>query len=223
PMRLTTARGITLVELLVGLLLLAVVGAALARTALGMSRALSRLQGRAAVQANLDAATGWLSAELEELGPGDLQGSGDTLRYRAVRFAGLGCHVTPSALTLELQRGVTGRSIQPGRDSLLVLVDSIWQPFPVENVTIGNCEGATDSLVPVRGFERMQARFYQSGGAWWLGGRSESAGEGVQPLAGPFLPGRAWTRSDSAVSITVRDSSRTDSAFAYLAWLRAWP
>jgi hypothetical protein len=32
----------------------------------------------------------------------------------------------------------------------------------------------------------MQLRLYLSLGQWWLGARSESAGEGVQPLAGPL-------------------------------------
>jgi hypothetical protein len=34
----------------------------------------------------------------------------------------------------------------------------------------------------------MQAKLYRSQGAWWLGARSESAGEVIQPVAGPLAP-----------------------------------
>jgi hypothetical protein len=39
----------------------------------------------------------------------------------------------------------------------------------------------------VRIFETMEARRYASGGAEWLGLQSVSAGEPVQPLAGPLI------------------------------------
>jgi hypothetical protein len=42
---------------------------------------------------------------------------------------------------------------------------------------------------PVRIYEIMELRAYQSGGQWWLGARSVSSGEAIQPLAGP-LAGR---------------------------------
>jgi hypothetical protein len=46
----------------------------------------------------------------------------------------------------------------------------------------------TDSLVlpvPVRFFEVMEIRLYQSGGRWWVGARSVSNGEVIQPVMGP--------------------------------------
>lgn len=214
-MRVTT-RGLSLVELLVGLTLLAVVGSLFVRTALGMSRALGRLQTRAAAQSTLDAGATWLAAELEEAGPGDLLNPGsDTLRYRAVRLAGLACEVTSASLTLEVQRGATSRRIQPGRDSLFVFSDSLWRPFPVGGVALGSC-GSADSLVPARVVEVMQARRYLSGGLWWLGARSESAGEGLQPLAGPFMPGPLWAWTGGSLRLALRDTSRADSALAFL-------
>ena len=46
--------------------------------------------------------------------------------------------------------------------------------------------GAAVAGVPLRVFEVMELRFYPSGGSWWLGARSVSAGENIQPVAGPF-------------------------------------
>ena len=52
--------------------------------------------------------------------------------------------------------------------------------------TVSTPLASLPALPPVRIFEVMQARFYASLGSWWLGARSESAGETIQPLAGPF-------------------------------------
>jgi hypothetical protein len=39
---------------------------------------------------------------------------------------------------------------------------------------------------PVRIFELMELKAYQSDGQWWLGARSVSSAEAIQPLAGPL-------------------------------------
>jgi hypothetical protein len=232
------AHGLSLVELLVGLVLFSLIGSFVVRASLGMGRALRLLQARAAAQEAVDRGSGWIAAELEEVGPDDVrQLEGDAVRYRALRFAGLACQVSASSVSLILQRGATGRPLQPGRDSLLLLVDTVWRAFAVEGVTTGQC-GPSSALVisttidtasidnlrnlrnlwtPVRFFEGMQARFYLSGSSWWLGGRSESAGEGLQPLAGPFLGGGAvWAQAGTAITVRLTDSSRTDSAALFL-------
>jgi prepilin-type N-terminal cleavage/methylation domain-containing protein len=247
-MSLMRPRGVTLVELLVALILFGAVGTLLVRACLELSQTLRLLQGRASAQTALDQGSGWLAAELSELGAGDLREvTADALRFRGQRFAGLACVVTATEVQFLPQRGALGRAPQVGRDSLLLLVDSQWTGLPVLGVGAASCGGqdavrigtAIDSLtltrvrdlplVPVRLFEGVQARFYASGGSWWLGGRSESAGEGIQPLAGPFRPASAvWSGFDSlaapttdparvrSLSIKLTDSSAADSATLYL-------
>ncbi len=247
-MPVNRARGVTLVELLLALTLFGVIGTLLVRSCLGLSQALRALQARATAQAALDQGSSWLATELSELGIDDLREvTPDALRFRGLRFAGMACAITDKEVRFRPQRGALGRSPQAGRDSLLLLVDSQWSAFPVLGVGGSTCDGegavslvtAIDSvtldrvrdlpLVPTRLFEVVQARFYTSNGSWWLGGRSESAGEGLQPLAGPFHHASAvWSSFDSAraptidparvrfLSIRLIDSSLTDSAGLYL-------
>jgi hypothetical protein len=247
-MPLSLARGVTLVELLVALVLFGATGTLLLRASLGLTHALRAVQARASAQATLDQGSSWLAAELGELGPGDLRElSADGLRYRRHHFAGTACAVSATEAAVRLQRGALGRAPQAGRDSLLLLVDTLWTVFPVLAVGAASCDGesavrigtSVDTLtleqlrgvpqVPARLFEAMQARFYSSGGAWWLGGRSESAGEGLQPLAGPFrATGASWTGRDSlgtptadpsrvhSLHVELADSSAADSAALYL-------
>jgi hypothetical protein len=46
---------------------------------------------------------------------------------------------------------------------------------------------------PVRIYELMELRLYQSGGKSWLGAHSLSAGEVIQPVVGPLLDGTGFT------------------------------
>jgi hypothetical protein len=61
---------------------------------------------------------------------------------------------------------------------------------------------------PVRTFELMEERLYQSGGQYWLGSRSVSGGEGqVQPVLGPLAAdGIRFRFLDSAGASTVQPS-----------------
>ncbi len=139
----------------------------------------------------------------------------DSVSYRGVRGTGIACRIDAAGVTIPLSRLRSTRMPQPGRDSLLVFVgvDSLlrrsdgWLALPLLGVVGATCgggpalrlvtvvdtsttpPGALPPLLPVRLFETMQARFYPSLGAWWLGARSESAGETIQPLAGPFVGG----------------------------------
>lgn len=52
---------------------------------------------------------------------------------------------------------------------------------------------------PVRSFERMEMRLYETGGRWWLGARSVSAGEQLEPVLGPLTAdGLVFTYRDRA-------------------------
>ena len=207
-------RGFTLIEAILAVVLLAIVGQAILRL-LTVSQRLFRAQSeRAALQATVRAGTSLLPAELRELGPGDLIAlAPDQVVYRAMRSAGVACGVTAGAV--QLRRGLLYqyRSIAAVRDSLLLFVehdpstgaDDAWEILPVSGPPVaGACPDGGAALVvptivaaatidavvldaPVRTFELMQVRLYQSGGQYWLGSRSVSGGEGqVQPLVGPL-------------------------------------
>lgn len=139
----------------------------------------------------------------------------DSVTWRATRGAGLACRLGPTGVWLLEARWAAARQPQAGRDSLLLFVDgdsgvsshAQWVALPVLGVSAASCGAApairvatvldstlasrTDLpvLLPVRSFEVMQARFYLSQGRWWFGVRSVSAGEVIQPVAGPFAPG----------------------------------
>ena len=172
----------------------------------------------------------------------------DSITYRAMRGLAVVCAVSPTELRVRAGPGwrFGYRQPAPGRDSLLLFVDhdpaaaadDRWLPLALSSVAPSRC-GAEPALAlrvaldtiaaplaaipvgaPVRLFEVMQLRLYSSAGSWWLGARSVSAGETLQPLLGPLLPGgfaltyldSAGTRTTSAdrvrsIELTVRGTS----------------
>jgi type II secretory pathway pseudopilin PulG len=142
-----------------------------------------------------------------------LSGTATGMTYRATRGVGLTCQ-PPTFTQIRLAQSgfVAAREPQPGRDSAYVFVegdantdqDDIWQPVAITAVsTLTSCAGSlepgltltvspTSSLVgltagtPVWIYEVMELRLYRSEGKSWLGMRSVSAGEAIQPLAGPL-------------------------------------
>lgn len=212
----------TLPELLVALVLSGIIGTTLLRFSVQLGHSTTKLQARALAATALDQGLTFLSAEVGEAAPGDISAiAGDAISYRGYRGSGLACAVTATRVSFTPERG-GGRSPQPGRDSLLLLLtDEGWSALPIVSVQAATCDGAAalaietlidpvtlakvDSAlaVPVRIFETMQARLYQSSGDWWLGARSLSGGEAVQPLAGPFAanPG-GWEFRDHTGAVT---------------------
>lgn len=142
-----------------------------------------------------------------------------SITYRAMRGIGFLCQspVTPSELRVWLSSYSGYRDPAAGRDTALVFLegdslsatDDAWLPLAITNVAIGNsCTGgagitlATDghpeivglaANTPVRIFEMMELRLYQSGGKSWLGAHSLSAGEVIQPLLGPLVDSTGFT------------------------------
>jgi Tfp pilus assembly protein PilW len=142
-----------------------------------------------------------------------LSGTATGMTYRATRGVGLICQpATSSQIRLARNGFVAARDPQPERDSAYVFVegdanidqDDIWQPVAITAVSnLASCAGTVEpgltltvspssSLVglsagtPVRIYEVMELRLYRSEGKSWLGMRSVSAGEAIQPLAGPL-------------------------------------
>jgi type II secretory pathway pseudopilin PulG len=206
--------GFTLVEALVAMVLLALVGQTLLRI-ITVSQRLFRAQGeRAALQASLRAGASLLAGELRPAGPGDLLAVlPDEVVYRAPRLTAVACAVGPGSVAVRRRLHYGYRDLVAGRDSLLVFrdndpatdADDRWEPVAVSgSETPGSCPDGSPARivpatvppdlaalsladVPVRAFEVMQLRLYQSGGQYWIGMRSLSGGEAqVQPAVGPL-------------------------------------
>lgn len=220
--------GFTLLETLIALVLLSLVGGVAVRLGLAAERSVRLAQAAAQTELSLDTSLDFLEAELADAGSDgagtDLLRLGrDSLTWRATRGIGLACQVAPNQVKLLQWSGP--RLPQPGRDSLMLYVgrdsprpDSApWLVLPILGVSAGSCAGSLSitlqtvldtalvspgwlpSLVPARVFEVMQVRLYNSLGAWWFGTRSVSAGEAIQPVAGPLSP--------SGLLLTFRDST----------------
>jgi prepilin-type N-terminal cleavage/methylation domain-containing protein len=141
------------------------------------------------------------------------------ITYRAMRGMGFICQA-PAATQIRIARSTFFgyRDPQPARDSVYFFVDGnpdtqvddTWTSVPITAVSTGTaCPGAlgsgitltvanTPSLVgipvgtPVRVFEVMELKLHQADGKSWLGARSVSAGEAVQPVLGPLLDGNGF-------------------------------
>jgi prepilin-type N-terminal cleavage/methylation domain-containing protein len=141
------------------------------------------------------------------------------ITYRAMRGMGFICQA-PAATQIRIARSTFFgyRDPQPTRDSVYFFVDGnpdtqvddTWTSVPITAVSTATaCPGAlgsgitltvanTPSLVgipvgtPVRVFEVMELKLHQADGKSWLGARSVSAGEAVQPVLGPLLDGNGF-------------------------------
>jgi prepilin-type N-terminal cleavage/methylation domain-containing protein len=231
---MTRRRGFTLVEVLIALILtLAVAGIAL-RFLLRQHWSGRAQAEAAATQSSLRAGLLFLASELRELGgtagnPDIVSFAAESLTYRAMRGHGVSCDRADNSVSLSI--GFSGyRAIQAGRDSLLmhqearedVEADDRWVALPVLAISGGGtCPPASQllttvldtmsyrlsdfsPLAPVRTFEVMQLKLYQSGSDYWLGVRSVSAGETIQPLIGPL--------TSNGLSLGFQDSTGAPAA-----------
>lgn len=207
-MPVTARRGVSLVEALVALVLTA----ALTLTALAALSSLQRqgavvsVRGQAAATAL--AALQLLRAELAAVDPqaGDLLAvSPERLVYRAVRGSGVTCGERVDGLLVRTASWRSLRLPSPGRDSILVLRGPAgWEAHALQAPgRAATCpDGGAALLLPVasaggwagqsvvRMLEVMELRVYQSDGQAWLGQRSVTAGETIQPVLGPLVGGR---------------------------------
>jgi prepilin-type N-terminal cleavage/methylation domain-containing protein len=135
------------------------------------------------------------------------------LTYRAMRGIGFLCQPAASGQIRIARSSFSGfRDPQPTRDVAYLFVEGsqdagvedAWVPLPIAGVaTNSSCPGTLGPAIsistspsatiagapmgtPVRTYEIMELRLYQSGRYWWLGARSVSAGEAIQPVTGPL-------------------------------------
>jgi prepilin-type N-terminal cleavage/methylation domain-containing protein len=140
----------------------------------------------------------------------------NAITYRAMRGFGFACQ-PPSGTQIRLgRRGFSGyRDPQAGRDSVYVYVspreaqsggDTGWVALAITNVSLtAPCPGTGEPGIsltlqgvtslggfaagtPVRIYEIVELALYRSDGKSWLGTRSVSTSEAIQPLFGPLTP-----------------------------------
>ena len=179
----------------------------------GLQRAVAHHAERAALQSGLRAAAHLVRTELHDAGigaGGDLIGISPTsIVYRAVRGTGLSCGQDAGSLLVSSASLRAIRLPSPGRDSVRVLTGDTLRPdamtwtmapllaaprsaacadgAPALALPMAPTDlAAAGNSAPVRIVELMELRLYRSGPTWWLGLRSVSGGEAIQPAVGPF-------------------------------------
>jgi hypothetical protein len=205
--------GMVLAELVVAATLTVLVAGLALGGLVGLQRAVARHAERVALQNGLRAAAHLARTELRDAGIG---GGGDLISfsptsivYRAVRGTGLSCGQAAGSLLVSSASLRAIRLPSPGRDSVLVLTGDAARPDSMRWVIAplmaaprsAVCADGAPALAlpmvpadllavgirtPVRIVELMELRLYRSGTSWWLGLRSVSGGETIQPVAGPF-------------------------------------
>lgn len=194
-------RGVTLVELLIGLVLLALLGLAITQTLVATSRTAVRSTQSLATARTL-VATGALVRE--ELGNSDT-GEVRLANTAAVDFSRtvgttMVCEAQGSIVRLAASAWPGTRWPEGGRDEAVLLTDASsgrWSTVPIGSVSSGQCpdgsvaivltlESSAGSAVFVRIAEPVQLRLYLAGGSGWWGLAPASGLSPVQPFAGPL-------------------------------------
>lgn len=214
-MSVTRRTGFTLIETMIALTLALTVGALALKLLLGQQR-MARLQAaRVETQLTLHGALSFLVREFRPLAGGAdlLEIGSDAMTFRATRGFALVCESAGNSLLIRVQDRYGVRMPVAARDSLMVFwagdsstrSDDRWLALPIVGVgqrtgcgggpvvaltTAWDSAGVTpDGLrypAPVRIYEIVQIRAYLSEGRTWLGARSVSAGETIQPAFGPL-------------------------------------
>jgi hypothetical protein len=245
-MRVTSRRGLALLECLVACVLTATLAGLALATLAGLQRLTQSQAERGAGRAALRTAMQLLRAELRDLStaaPSDLLFLGPTsLRYRASRSFARACGLTGEGLLVSDSTFRGLRLPAPGRDTLELLLPGATgvEPRWIRGEILADDSPAlaipvvfpgwtdpppVESGSPVRTWEVMELRVYSSGGEPWLGVRSVSAAEAIQPVGGPLAPpglglsyldpgGTVTTDSARVASITVVLRVRGDASHA---------
>jgi hypothetical protein len=202
-------RGGGLIEAVVAALLTAVLVVAALGALAGLQRSATRFASRSLSNQAVRGTVQLLRSELRDLAPsaGELLALGSgSLSYRAVRATGLACAENGGLLHVTAASWSPLRQPAAGRDSLVLLAQVADTemvaaaggpalaglcPDGVASVSLPYVAGASDLAsasfpAPLLVTEVMEIRAYESGGEWWIGVRSVSAGETIQPAFGPI-------------------------------------
>jgi prepilin-type N-terminal cleavage/methylation domain-containing protein len=145
----------------------------------------------------------------------------DDIIYRAMRGIGFICQA-PTATQVRITRSTFSGFRDPqatgGRDSFYVFIDGdqdletddAWLPVAITGVSTATaCPGTMGAGItlttpntpglavlpvgtPLHIYEVMELKLHQADGKSWLGARSVSAGEAIQPVLGPLVDGNGF-------------------------------
>jgi prepilin-type N-terminal cleavage/methylation domain-containing protein len=226
-------RGFTLIELLITLVIVGFVAIGISRILVTQQRLTLAQVEQANLQANVRLGGTAILGELMQMGPGSPGGNdlvvmgANSLTYRALRGEGIACQVAANQVRILQTPGYLSRPIVANRDSMLLFVenspnvtsDDSWIAIPITAVNTASTCGAsaatalTTTIVtplanivlnaPAHIFEVMQIAQVASGGQNWLGARSVSAGQVLQPVVGPLAAtGLSFAYYDSLGNVT---------------------
>jgi hypothetical protein len=145
----------------------------------------------------------------------------DAVTYRAMRGLGAVCQVPATQTQIRLLGSTYSGVRDPvATDSIYIFIennpdrdaDDVWLPLQLTSVATGNvCPGAAGAVAgitlntqaspsvvglavgtPIRIYEVMELKLHVADGRSWLGARSVSAGDAVQPVLGPLLDGNGF-------------------------------
>jgi prepilin-type N-terminal cleavage/methylation domain-containing protein len=197
-------RGFTLVELLMGLIIMGLVASVLARVFITQQRLTVAQVEQASMQANVRTGTLILANELRELATGVTGGtdikafSATTIAYRAMRSLAIACRVSLGSVRVRTTPIYGARPITANQDSMLLFVehsptdntDDEWVSLPITAITVSTCPDGSPAFrlatvnpppisevqvdAPVRTFEIMEIAPVLAGGHNWLGAHSLS-------------------------------------------------
>ena len=197
--------GFTLVELLVGLVALAVFATALIAILGGASRVAQRAAAALAAERASQALRVFLRQELRDGFAADLSVV-TPARVALPRPVGdaTPCAVSDSSLLLPESAWSGDRMPEAGRDDAWMLLDAaaeVWQPASIAAVLSDRCpadgspairidvDGSAAGALVVRVMEPVILSAYRSGTFDWFGLAPAGGGAVVQPFAGPLAPG----------------------------------
>ncbi len=201
-MRSLSRSGVTLLELLLVITLLALIGVMVTAVVVGASRVAARATAQLALERTVQVAATFLRHELRDGDWSSVTVAADVVTLR--RAVGEGSACTSDSLSIWLRRtGWQGdRAPEAGRDRLLLLLrpDQPWREVSLADITPASCPDGTtawrltmtppvDSVRVVRVIEPVLLRRYRAGAGDWLGLAPGDGSSPVQPFAGPLTPG----------------------------------
>lgn len=195
--------GFTLVELLIGMVLLAMFGIVMTNTLTMTSRSTLRALRSLAISRTMVATGALLREELGSSDTGEVRLSGTTaINFSRTVGTAVICEVLGSIVRLPASDWVGVRWPEAERDDAVLLSDAAtgrWSIAPIVAVGGSRCPDGSDALqlslgadagspAYVRIAEPVQLRAYLSGGSGWWGLAPASGLSPIQPFAGPLDP-----------------------------------